>query len=365
MQFSETEVRNAKTQMREAVTAAKLGHKNLARRLLVAVVEQDPKHEEAWLWCAALAENEEEAQRCLTRVLDINPNNQQALNALALARLRQAAKRRPTGREARESALQLEDARTQGGVAANSLEGPAATGDDRQPEGQQWSCPLCQCAANQPQDRCRRCGALLEVDKIDDLAGNRDADEHALQEAVQRIVKDLKSAPTPEAHIALATAYLNLNRSAEALPHLEKACEMCPTNRAARTALDKLKSRRLVLTVDDSLTVRKIVAMTLERFGFRVMSAADGMQALARLNEQRPDLILLDITMPRMDGYQVCKTIKQNPYTKQIPVLMLSGKDGFFDKVKGKLAGATDYLTKPFQEDELIKAVEKHMKARK
>jgi twitching motility two-component system response regulator PilG len=364
MQFSETEVRNAKTQMREAVTAAKLGHKNLARKLLVSVVEQDPNHEEAWLWCAALAEGEEEAQRCLTRVLDINPNNQQALNALALARLRQAAKRRVPGREGREEPVPFENEAATSSVAPGSQESPGAVASGEQPVSKAWGCPLCQCEAPEPQPRCRRCGALLEVDKIDDLAGNRDADEHALQEAIQRLIRDLKNSPTPEAHVALATAYLNLNRSAEALPHLEKACEMRPSDQAARTALDKLKSRRMVLTVDDSLTVRKIVAMTLERFGYRVLSAADGMQALARLNEQRPDLILLDITMPRMDGYQVCKTIKQNPYTKQIPVLMLSGKDGFFDKVKGKLAGATDYLTKPFQEDELIKAVEKHMKSR-
>jgi twitching motility two-component system response regulator PilG len=364
MQFSETEVRNTKTQMREAVTAAKLGHKNLARKLLVSVVEQEPNHEEAWLWCAALAEGEEEAQRCLTRVLDINPNNQQALNALALARLRQAAKRRVPGRDGREEPVPSESERAGSTAVTDSEERPQVEADDKPSERKKWACPLCLCAAGQPQTRCRRCGALLEVEKIDDLAGNRDADEHAMQEAVQRLLREIKTAPVPEAHVALATAYLNLNRSAEALPHLEKACEMRPSDQSARTALDKLKSRKLVLTVDDSLTVRKIVAMTLERFGYRVLSAADGMQALSRLNEQRPDLILLDITMPRMDGYQVCKTIKQNPYTKQIPVLMLSGKDGFFDKVKGKLAGATDYLTKPFQEDELIKAVEKHMKSR-
>lgn len=355
MQFSETEVRNTKTQLREAVTAAKLGHKTLARKLLVSVVEQEPNHEEAWLWCAALAENEDEAQRCLTRVLDINPNNQQALNALALARLRQAAKRSAPSPAGREEPVPLpNEEAVEAGEAAVAEEAGASA----------WCCPLCRCEDARPQSRCRRCGAMLEVDQIDDLAGNRDADEHLLTESVQRLLKELKNAPTADAHIGLATAYLNMNRSAEALPHLEKACELKPSHEMARSALEKLRARRLVLTVDDSLTVRKIVAMTLERFGYRVLSAADGMQALARLNEHRPDLILLDITMPRMDGYQVCKTIKQNPYTKQIPVLMLSGKDGFFDKVKGKLAGATDYLTKPFQEDELVKAVEKHIRSR-
>ena len=350
MQFSETEVRNTKTQLREAVTAAKLGHKNLARKLLIGVVEQEPNHEEAWLWCAALAESEDEAQRCLTKVLDINPNNQQALNALALARLRQAAKRSAPAPASRAEAISLPP------EAKPAVGAPAAE------PAPMWHCPLCRCEDARPQPRCRRCGAMLEVDQIDDLVGNRDGDEHLLSEAVQRLQRELKSAPSAAAHAALAVAYLNMNRSAEALPHLEKACELKPQDAKIKAALDKLRSRRLILTVDDSLTVRKIVAMTLERFGYRVLSAADGMQALARLNEHQPDLILLDITMPRMDGYQVCKTIKQNPYTRQIPVLMLSGKDGFFDKVKGKLAGATDYLTKPFQEDDLVKAVQKHIR---
>jgi twitching motility two-component system response regulator PilG len=88
------------------------------------------------------------------------------------------------------------------------------------------------------------------------------------------------------------------------------------------------------------------------------------MQALAKLNEETPDLILLDITMPRMDGYQVCKVIKKNPYTKDIPVVMLSGKDGFFDKVKGKMAGATDYVTKPFREVTLTRAIERYLPVR-
>ncbi|MBN9658115.1 MAG: response regulator [Acidobacteria bacterium] len=174
----------------------------------------------------------------------------------------------------------------------------------------------------------------------------------------------MRSKPTFEGHLNLARAYLNLNHSAEALPHLEKACQLQPGESTVKQALEKLRNRRLILAVDDSTTVRKIVAVTLERYGYRVLTAMDGMQALAKLDEQRPDLILLDITMPRMDGYQVCKTIKQNAYTKPIPVVMLSGKDGFFDKVKGKLAGATDYLTKPFQEEALVKAVEKHLKLR-
>jgi twitching motility two-component system response regulator PilG len=332
-------------QLREAVAAAKLGHKVLARKLFRELVEACPDDEEPWLWCAALAETPEEATRCLIRVLDINPKNQQAMNALAVQRLRDAAAR---GRRAAACEAKPEPAQYQ-----VKVEAPPA-----------WHCPLCGAGAAHPAPRCPRCGCTFSVSNLDELASNRDVEETAVQEAIQRLLKEVKTHSTFDAHLNLARAYLNLNRSAEALPHLEKAAALNPRDWHVQQGLEKLRNRRLILAVDDSGTVRKIVAVTLERCGYRVLTASDGMQALARLSEQMPDLILLDITMPRMDGYQVCKTIKQNLYTRQIPIVMLSGKDGFFDKVKGKLAGATDYLTKPFQEEALVKAVERYMKPR-
>ncbi len=118
-------------------------------------------------------------------------------------------------------------------------------------------------------------------------------------------------------------------------------------------------SKGTILAVDDSPTVRKLVSITLERHNYRVLSAVDGMGALSKLNDELPDLILLDITMPRMDGYQLCKIIKDNPNTAHIPVVMLSGNDGIFDKMRGRIAGATAYLTKPFNPDKLLNIVEK------
>ncbi len=108
-------------------------------------------------------------------------------------------------------------------------------------------------------------------------------------------------------------------------------------------------ARRTVLVVDDSPTVRKILSMTLERNGYAVASAPDGEAAIDSLEQSVPDLILLDISMPKLDGYEVCKRIKANARTAHIPVVMLSGKDAFFDKVKGRMAGASEYLTKPFE----------------
>jgi CheY-like chemotaxis protein len=127
-------------------------------------------------------------------------------------------------------------------------------------------------------------------------------------------------------------------------------------------AAHKQKTEKVVLVVDDSPTVRKIVAVTLERHGYRVMVASGGMEALGKINEALPDLMLLDISMPNMDGYQLCKIIKGNSLTKSVPIVMLSGKDGFFDKVRGKMSGATHYITKPFEPSALVDAVGKYCK---
>ncbi len=112
--------------------------------------------------------------------------------------------------------------------------------------------------------------------------------------------------------------------------------------------------------VDDSPTVRKLVTMTLERDGYRVRIATNGLEALAEIQDEPPAVVLLDITMPRMDGYQLCKLIRNDETTKNIPVIMLSGKDGFFDKVKGRVAGSTEYITKPFEPATLLEVVQKY-----
>lgn len=118
-----------------------------------------------------------------------------------------------------------------------------------------------------------------------------------------------------------------------------------------------------VLVVDDSPTVRKLVTMTLEKNGFTVASAPDGVVALKSIAELKPRLILLDINMPRLGGYQLCKLIKKHESTKHIPVIMLSGKDGMFDKVRGKFVGCDDYITKPFDPDVLVEKVSTQLTA--
>lgn len=115
-----------------------------------------------------------------------------------------------------------------------------------------------------------------------------------------------------------------------------------------------------VLVVDDSNTIRKTAETLLARAGCEVITAADGFDALAKIAESRPQIVFVDIMMPRLDGYQTCSLIKHHPELKEIPVIMLSSKDGLFDKAKGRLVGADDYLTKPFSKNELFAALEKY-----
>jgi twitching motility two-component system response regulator PilG len=117
----------------------------------------------------------------------------------------------------------------------------------------------------------------------------------------------------------------------------------------------------VVLVVDDSPTVRKIVQLTLQRERIRVVTAGDGLSALAAVADEQPDLILLDIMLLRMDGYNICQVIRKNMAYRDLPIIMLSGKDGLFDKMRGKLAGSTEYMTKPFDSGELAQTVKRYL----
>lgn len=113
-----------------------------------------------------------------------------------------------------------------------------------------------------------------------------------------------------------------------------------------------------VLVIDDSNTIRRSAEIFLKQGGHQVVLAEDGFDALAKVSDHVPDLIFCDILMPRLDGYQTCAIIKRNEKFASVPVIMLSSKDGLFDKARGKMVGSQDYLTKPFTKDQLLQAVE-------
>lgn len=112
-----------------------------------------------------------------------------------------------------------------------------------------------------------------------------------------------------------------------------------------------------VMVVDDSNTIRRTAETLLNKAGCEVITAVDGFDSLAKIADREPSIIFIDIMMPRLDGYQTCALIKNNSRFKHTPVIMLSSKDGLFDKAKGRIVGADDYLTKPFSKSELFEAI--------
>lgn len=115
------------------------------------------------------------------------------------------------------------------------------------------------------------------------------------------------------------------------------------------------------MVVDDSKTIRRTAENLLKKAGCQVITAIDGFDALAKTAHNRPDIIFVDIMMPRLDGYQVCSLIKNNKQFKATPVIMLSSKDGLFDRAKGRVVGSDQYLTKPFSKDEMLGAISEHV----
>ncbi len=116
-----------------------------------------------------------------------------------------------------------------------------------------------------------------------------------------------------------------------------------------------------VMIIDDSSTIRRSAEIFLKPFGCKVILAEDGFEAMSKIVDNHPDIIFVDITMPRLDGYQACMLIKKNPIYQSIPVIMLSSKDGLFDKARGRIAGSNSYLTKPFTADGLFSIIQNYI----
>lgn len=319
----------------EAVLAVKLGQNQLARSLFHKLLKQDPRHEQAMLWSAALSDNPSQAVRLLEQVLRLNPSNHQALSTLSIIRLNTK-----TG-ETAEGSVQ----NSGGSTVCNRT----------------WICPLCGLHGSGTPDQCDRCGAVYRVQDLRAIAANRRTDEQLLLGALQRWEQAERYAKTYEGQLNLARAYLNLRRSHEAIPHLRKALELRGEDRELRLALDQLLSRPLVLAVDDSLTIRRIVPVIIEGAGYRAVTACDGEDALTKVKDLKsiPDLVLLDVDMPGLNGYQVCRAMRHMSALKQIPIVILSGS--MLDRIKGRLSGVTDYVPKPFEPDDLRAVLRKYL----
>lgn len=134
---------------------------------------------------------------------------------------------------------------------------------------------------------------------------------------------------------------------------------MSSDDKPSAGSLDGLR----VMVIDDSKTIRRTAETLLKREGADVVTAVDGFEALAKIADQRPQIIFVDIMMPRLDGYQTCALIKNNQVFRHTPVIMLSSKDGLFDKARGRIVGSEQYVTKPFTREELLDAIRTHVNA--
>ncbi len=220
---------------------------------------------------------------------------------------------------------------------------------------------------------------MLTLSDIESLLSNSRADREMIEQSVAEMEAawNLREYNVQEL-TELSIGLFNLCNYDRGFKYLQEASRLDPNNvilsgelntiairleemRRQEEVHDAMPKGKTILVVDDSPTVRKLIAGKLEKSGHHVICAVDGVDGLTRMEEGLPDLILLDIAMPRMDGYQVCKQIRSNPAAKDIPIVMISGKDGFFDKVRGRMAGTTGYITKPFGPETLMKALETYL----
>lgn len=284
------------------VAAIRRGEAEGARPLLMKAVELGACDERVWLALAQTTDIPDERIECFRRVLAVNPEHARAaaaLKGLLITDGRDASASDPDRARAKfREVLQIDPNAEDAWIGlANVAENPASS--------------------------------LQALDQ----ALRINPDNQIAKERIARLREETRA---------------SMPRRPDPPYRLEPPATPAPASRAT------------ILIVDDSPTVRKVLGAMLEREGFRVIAADSGEQALSALGVERPSMIFLDIMIPKLDGYEVCRRIRQNPGTAKVPVVMLSGKDGFVDKVRGQVAGATEYITKPFERAAVLAAVKRH-----
>jgi twitching motility two-component system response regulator PilG len=336
----------------QAKRKAESNENKQALQILATLLKQNPKNPEAWLWYSRVAGN----IKAVIAALD---------NAHILA------KEAPETIEARKR-LQFAFEK-----------GCPKTGEVNH-------CPFCWTPYTGKPSVCYFCQANLVV-RPGMFNGNNSSNQEIIDQAIHRYTRIVLVEKKVQVHYHLALAHLNRGQLEEGLDQLYKTKQLAPENSAFREQLKILlnylanielpeakenktaqpsrslasssdRRNKTILVVEDSNTTRKVITIILKNEGFDVVEAKDGIEALARFNEIIPDMVLLDIIMPGMDGYEVLATLKKNKTFRNIPVVMLTGRDSLLDKLKGKMSGSDDYLTKPFTPEQLMEQVQKHLK---
>ena len=349
--------------LRDGIAAARAKRLDDARALLQQAVDAEPDNPLAWFWLAVVAPNAEAAVSHLRRVLALEPSHVAAREALAKLLFAQADRMREATRRLFREAAAIAPENVPIWRAVVQLAGTPgeALGAVRD---------LLAFAPDFPEGRTFLHDALSADARAHAAAGDRATARERWHEVTALDDRNI------EAWIGLATSTDDQAQAQDALARAstlvddasalvgstgaatrEDACAEANASTGHVAPSSLAPASRTVMVVDDSPTIRKILSLTLENAGYSVIAEADGESALERLADVVPDVILLDIAMPGIDGYETCKRIRSDSRTTYLPILMLSGKDALFDKVKGHMAGATEYLTKPFDAATVLAAV--------
>lgn len=248
-------------------------------------------------------------------------------------------------------------------------------------------CPFCWTPLNLEALQCTRCGLHLIISKAALMAGKDKGDLDVIDASVKRFSRVLEKERNLYASYYMAISHFNMNELDRTLELLKDAAALAGDQKFFTGQLriylnwmesltpvetkvaepvgqvDSTGDGKTILVVEDSATTRKIIVMTLLQRGYRIIEAVDGLEALSRLSEVRPDLVLLDIILPKMNGYEILSIVKNKREFRNLPVVMLTSRDGFMSRMKGKMAGTAAYLTKPFNPEELLRTIEKHIQS--
>ena len=322
----------------EAIKMAEGHHYKESHGLISKFLNQNPRSHEGWLWYSRIIVTMKSIEAALNNAVKLSPKDP----------------------------VVVEETK-RFNFAKNNV------GDD-----QIRRCPFCWSPVNAKAVNCSYCKSHLFIHK-NFFTSSREGDKTILNEAIDRYEKVIAREKNVNAQYYLSMAFLNLEQWDDALTILQKTVNLAPGKKvfsdqlkslvnhmaSIKSALEKGApkkektaeieeelqvgaKKKKILVVEDSSTTRKVITITLSQKGYDIVEAKDGLEALSKLNEVTPDLILLDIILPKMDGYKVLNIIKSNELFKHIPVIMLTSRDGLMSKVKGRMAGSAAYLTKPF-----------------
>ena len=395
--------------VRLGVSEAKAQRREVARRCFERAIEVRPENEIAFLWLIEVCDAIEQRVDALERLFELQPKDPSIRGALSrdLAQLGEKAER--DGEIAlahnhfkRAHKLDLENVKAALFLAGQESEALGARLSmlekvlEREPENERakalWDrlariaatdsstlpvncCPICRAPKEPVVMQCALCGAELSLFDVSRVLKAEGVDRARLASEIERLEELLENNSDWRVRKSLLIARLNMGHRLEAARETKKLLEAMPLTEPQRLEVEQVhlfllrqgagdeqeaasQSQELVLVVDDSATVRSLVGSVLEDGGYETAFASTGMEALAALRKQVPSLVLLDIGLPNMDGYQLCQLIRQNPATAEVPVVMLSARDGFFDQVRGRMVGCQDYITKPFDADDLLNRVD-------